>query len=328
VRILVTGGAGFIGSHLVEHHLAKGDEIWAIDNFLTGKRENIDLFRDNPLFKFSQKDLVTDNVDEQIAWAEKIYHMAAIVGYHQVLKHPLKTLMVNIKSCETIYKTAAVINPKVRILLASSSEVYGIHHHGLLHEKLPLFFSALEGTQRNYALSKYVNEMLALTYAEEKGLFSVIGRVFNTTGARQRMYPNASYVLPSFIEKALTKKPLMVYGTGKQTRSFCSVHDTVQMLDLFLTQAQNNGEIINIGNDEEITIAELAKLVAKKSNSHSEIKNIPYKEAYGIDFVDTMRRCPDLTKMKSLLGYTPKFTIEKIIEELITNFKSNHSARL
>lgn len=316
-RILITGGAGFIGSHLAEHHLKKGDSVWVLDNLLTGKEENIAECLQNPAFKFSHKDLILDEISDAIEWAESIYQMAAIVGYHVVLKRPLDTLSLNIRICENVFGAVAKLNPKARILIASSSEVYGNHHGGPLSEELPVYFTSRGKTQRNYALGKFVNEMLGLSYVEEKGLFTVIARIFNTSGSRQPSYEKSSYVIPNFIERALNNRPITVYGDGSQTRSFCSVHDTVKMLDLYLNHTQTTGEVLNIGNDEEISIADLAKLICKRAKSKSEIVYVPYEEAYGQKFYDTMRRRPNLEKMRKILHYTPQFSIEKLVDEMI-----------
>ncbi len=314
-RILVTGGAGFIGSHIVEHHLAKGDEVWALDNLSTGSIDNVLIFKQYPAFRFIEADLLTwDGLAAAISWADAIYHMAAMVGQFFVIQHPAQVLKSNCDGCERILHLVSVHNPRCALLVASSSEVYG-HHAQSFREDAFLAFPSGECIQSNYALSKYVNEACALSYVHEKGLNCVIARLFNTIGIRQ--HGHYGMVVPRFIRQALDNEDLTVYGDGAQTRSFCDVKDTVNILEQLLFHQQAAGKIFNVGNDHEISIFQLAEHVKAKTHSRSPIVFIPYEKAYGMPFEDTQRRKPDLTKLKTFLGAIPQTPLDQALETII-----------
>ncbi len=327
-NVFITGGAGFIGSHLVAHHLEQGDDVWVIDNLQTGRLSNIHPFLNNPHFRFVEDDLRTWNkLPEAVRWATHIYHMIADVGQKYVLSHPIDTLSNNIESFERVLQTMCEVGSKAKILLSSTSEIYGhsnIPSDGMIDEHAIVSFSSGEFLQQTYPLSKLVNEMMALSYVYEKKLNCVIARIFNTIGLNQ----TATYgmVFPNFIEQALSGKPITVYGDGGQSRSFCNVHDTVVGLSLLIDNPKCVGQIVNVGNDRESTILELATLIKKLTNSSSEITFIPYKQAYGIDFVDIRKRRPNLTKIKELTGYRTKWTLEETIQEVAEAMRLKQAA--
>lgn len=322
-NILVTGGAGFIGSHIITHHLDKGDHVWAVDNLQTGHLKNIESYRKNSKFLFNQEDVCTwIKLGEAVKWADKIYHMAATVGQRMVLGNSVNTITNNIQACESILKAMADTESKARLIIASTSEVYchlSSHDGKHLSEDAFLNFTSGKFLQETYPLSKYVNEVMALSYTFQKGLDCTIARIFNTIGVNQ----SSAYgmVLPNFIEQALAQKPLTVYGDGLQTRSFCNVKDTVMALNTLLDTPESKGGIFNVGDDHECSIIDLAKLVIKKTKSKSETTFIPYKEAYGVDFTDVKTRCPNLHKLQQLTGFHPQYNLEQTIEMIINASK-------
>jgi UDP-glucose 4-epimerase len=323
-RVFVTGGAGFIGSHLVHHHLEKGDQVWVVDNLQTGRIENIKDCQKNTDFRFDEADLRTwKELNEAVAWATHIYHMIADVGQKYVITHPVDTLSNNIESFERVLLAMCAVGSNARILLASTSEIYGhsnISNDGTIDEHAIVSFPSGEFLQQTYPISKLVNEIMALSYVHEKKLNCVIARIFNTIGLNQTS--TYGMVFPNFIEEALTGRPITVYGDGSQSRSFCNVHDTVRALSMIIDHPDCVGQIINVGCDRETSILDLAHLVKKLTNSDSPIEFIPYEKAYGCDFVDIMRRRPNLEKIKRLTGYQPRWTLEKTIEEVAKVTKS------
>lgn len=317
-KVLVTGGAGFIGSHLVKYHLEAGDEVWVVDNLQTGRLENIAPFRTNVHFQFDEADMRTwPKIEQAVAWSTHIYHMIADVGQKYVITHPIDTLSNNIECFELILRAVVKAGGRQKVLLSSTSEIYGhsaIPNDGTIDEHAIVSFPSGEFVQQTYPISKLVNEIMALAYVHEKKLHCVIARIFNTIGLNQ----TSAYgmVFPNFIEEALSGRPITVYGDGSQSRSFANVHDTVNGLTLIIENSKCEGQIINVGNDRECSILELAKLIKKQTNSSSEIVFIPYKEAYGIDFVDIQKRRPNLKKINELTGYKPEWTLEQTIEEV------------
>jgi len=307
MRILVTGASGFIGTHLLSYHQKRGDEVKGID-LATG--ENL---------------LTWDGLDEAVEWAEGIYHMAAVVGQKKVLAHPVQVLKDNIYACDRILEAAARVNPNCRILVASSSEVYRyLDTPPPFREESNLTFPSGEWLQLNYPLSKYVNEASALSYVQEKGLHCVTARLFNTVGPGQT--GRYGMVLPRFVAQAMKNEPITIFGDGSQTRAFCYVGDTVSILHQLLVHPESQGEIFNVGNNEEITILELAKRVIAATGSQSEIKFLSYEEAYRMPFEDTMRRCPDLSKLQTFISLPKYKSLEAVIEEMHyrnTSFSTN-----
>lgn len=324
MHILITGGAGFIGSNLAKFHLDKGDEVWVVDNLQTGRIINIEPFKNDKKFKFSENDLCNwDELEKAVLWADRIYHLAATIGQRQVLANPLGTMTNNIKGCEVILEAMKKTNSKARLLITSTSELY-VHSDedpdGRVTETTVLKFYSGKYRQESYPLSKFINELMLLGYAESYGMHCTIARIFNTIGINQRS--TYGMVVPTFVEQALANKPLTVFGDGEQTRSFSDVRDTIQALYLLLESDSTKGEIINVGNDSECSINELAKLVKEITNSTSEVKYLTYQEAYGVDeFEDVRRRRPNLTKLKNLTGFTHSYTLKETIKEILKSLR-------
>lgn len=320
-NILVTGGAGFIGSNIVADQLAKGHHVAAVDNLVTGRMENLALSLKNPAFKFYQADLNQwDQIEEIIAWADCIFHMAGSVGQRFVLKNPVYTISNNIHGCENILKAMAKVNPKARLLIASTSELYCHSQEnpdGTVSEDAIVSIHADNFLQETYPIGKLVNEVMALSFAYEKGLHCTIARIFNTIGVNQ----SGAYgmVVPTFIKQALKNEPITIYGDGKQTRSFSDVRDTINALDLLISTPQSKGEVVNVGNDKECSINALADLIKKKTQSQSKIVYMSYEDAYGVPFTDVRRRQPDLKKLKRLTNYQEKWTLADTIDSILEN---------
>lgn len=325
MKILITGGAGFIGSHLVRYHLNKGDHVWCVDNISSGKRENLEKEISSPNFHFDVQDVCTWNrLQEAVEWSDRIYNMAAVVGMRLVISNPVNTLKVNIQSCEKILDAMCKTKKDIQLLIASSSSVYGHNALTSYREDAELTVMSGECFQQSYSLSKLMNEEMGLAYAHQKKINCTIARLFNIVGPHQT--GRYGMVIPNFIEQALKGMPLTVFGDGKQTRSFCNVKDAVEAMDLLLSNPNSKNEIVNVGSDREISIYELALLVREKTHSQSEIRFIPYEEAFGIEFQDILRRQPCLDKLKRLTGFRFKYSLEQTIDQIIETFKSKVSS--
>jgi UDP-glucose 4-epimerase len=323
MRILITGGAGFIGSHLAKYHIEKNDSVWAIDNLSTGRKENILPLLNHPAFIFSEANLLDWNrLEEAVAWAEGIYHMAAIVGQKIVITKPATVLSENIAGFELLLQMIIFLKKEnQRIVLASSSEVYGMEGTSSFREDAQISFPSEECVQISYALSKFVNEVTAISYIQQKNLNCVIARLFNTSGPNQT--GRYGMVIPRFIDQALANQPITVYGTGNQSRSFCDVRDTVSLLEQLLKNERAKGEIFNVGNDREISILDLALLIKNLTKSNSKIAHISYSDAYGIDYKDTVRRCPNLEKTRAFFHFNPKWSLETTIQAIADARRQN-----
>lgn len=316
MHVLITGGAGFIGSHLVDLHLSRGDQVHVVDDLSTGARANIAQHEDNPCFRFDEADVLTwDKLDRVVGWADRIYHLAAIVGVYRVIAEPTKVLATNIVGCERILRAAHAGGWKPQMVIASSSEVYGHNDESLLREDQDLTVSTRAGTRWGYSVSKIADEALGLSYAQRYGIPAVIARFFNTVGPRQ--VGRYGMVVPRFVAQAVRNEPITVFGGGHQTRSFCDARDTVVALDALATHGKRNTFVANVGNDREISILQLAELVIERANSRSVIEHVALKEAYGEDFEDIRRRRPDLSRLRSMTGFAHRFTLEQTIDDLI-----------
>ena len=316
MNILITGGAGFIGSNLAAYHLAKGDHVYVIDNMSTGSVENIASLFSNPNFRFHEADiLLWDGLDDPIRWANRIYHLAAIVGVKKVLEDPRAVMAANVAGTERVFRAVAAVNPAAQVILASSSEVYGFNIKAQFSETDDVVFRSGGRLRWCYAVTKLSDEYLAYSFMKKSGIKVVIARLFNTIGPHQ--VGRYGMVVPSFIEQAINGLPISVYGGGQQTRSFCDVRDTIVALDLLGSEPTANGEIVNVGNDREISIQGLAEMVITRSNSQSSIEHISYEDAYGVDFEDITHRRPDISKLKVLTGYSPKWSLEESLDTLI-----------
>ncbi|MFN3533868.1 MAG: GDP-mannose 4,6-dehydratase [Desulfatiglandales bacterium] len=318
MKVLITGGAGFIGSHLAEKLLSMGEEVYVVDNLWTGKLSNVAHLSSDPNFHLIVDTILNESVmNELIFKVDQIYHLAAAVGVKIIMDHPVETLDVNVRGTEVVLRLANRFKKKV--FIASTSEIYGKHRDHKLREDDNRVMGTVKKRTWAYACSKTLDEFLALAYHDEKKLPVVIGRLFNTVGPRQT--GQYGMVLPNFVQSALLGKPIVVYGDGNQTRSFAHVSDVVGAIVKLMEIPEAEGEVFNIGNDEEISINELAQKVKEMTRSPSPIEHISYELAYGPGFEDMERRCPDISKLKGFIGYEPKYNIDMIIQDVIEYFK-------
>lgn len=311
---LITGGAGFIGSYLIEPLLADGHTVLVIDDLSTGSLKNIERFVGNARFEFvidsvMNASVMTDLIDR----ADFIYHLAAVVGVQRVVESPIRAIKTNVLGTEIVLELAS--RKKKVILIASTSEVYGKSDNFPLAEDGDLVFGSTHRGRWSYACSKALDEYLALGYCRERQLSAIVVRHFNTVGPRQ----SARYgmVLPRFVEQALDGKPITVYGDGTQRRCFCYVGDVVWALTRLIKKPEAYGKVFNLGSTEEISILELAKLVKEKTRSASEIIFVPYETAYDATFEDMQRRIPDLQRISNAIGYQPRTRLTEIIDKMV-----------
>ncbi len=316
MHVLITGGAGFIGSHLVERMLAEGNSVHVVDDLSTGKATNLAPFLEHPRFRFCEADIVTwDGISAAAQWSDRIYHLAAVVGVRRVLEDPIQVLATNIAGTERLLRAVVTGGWRPRIIIASSSEAYGFAQDEAFNEQNDLVFRAGGQTRWAYAVTKLVDEHLAHAFFKKRELPVTTVRLFNTVGPRQ--LGRYGMVLPNFVKQAVRGVPITVFGDGLQTRSFCDVRDTVCMLDELGRSEAAVGEIVNVGDDKEISIKDLAALVRERAGSQSPIKLVSYVEAYGESFEDVTHRRPDLTKLRSLITYSPKRSLTETIDDLI-----------
>jgi UDP-glucose 4-epimerase len=318
MRALITGGAGFIGSHLAERLVELGHDVYAIDNLWTGKLSNVAKIQSNKRFHLVVDTVLNESVMNELVFkVDHIYHLAAAVGVLNVMDHPVETLDINVKGTETVLRLANRFKKKV--LIASTSEIYGKHLDHSLAEEDNRVLGSVKKRRWAYACSKTLDEFLALAYYDEKKLPVVVARLFNTVGPRQT--GRYGMVLPNFVQSALLGKPITVYGDGTQTRSFCHVKDVVEALTKLMDEPAAEGDVFNVGNDHEISIKDLAQRVKEMTGSPSEIEFIPYEKAYGPGFEDMQRRCPNVEKLKNLIGFKPNHDLDAIIQSVIDYFK-------
>jgi len=314
MRALVTGGAGFIGSHLSERLLEKGYEVDVIDNLSTGRKKNIAHLLSNDNFDFYQTTIMNEWVlEDLINQSDIVYHLAAAVGVKLIIEKPVETIETNIRGTENVLKFAN--KARTKVLIASTSEVYGKLPHDLLGETDDRQYGPTTAHRWSYAASKAIDEFLALAYYKEYNLPVIIARLFNTVGPRQ--VGTYGMVLPNFVKQAINNEPITIFGDGKQSRSFTYVGDCVNVLMGLMNSGVSPGQVFNIGNSEEITIENLAQRVKELSRSKSELKYIPYDQAYESGFEDMQRRCPDNTKIRELLGYKPSLSLDELIQTTI-----------
>jgi UDP-glucose 4-epimerase len=314
MRALITGGAGFIGSHLSERLLENGIEVDVIDNLSTGRKKNISHLFSNDNFEFFQNTIMNEwLLEDLINQSDIVYHLAAAVGVKLIINKPVETIETNIRGTENVLKFAN--KARTRVLIASTSEVYGKMPHELLSESNDRQYGPTTAHRWSYAASKAIDEFLALAYHKEYNLPVIIARLFNTVGPRQ--VGRYGMVLPNFVKQALKNEPITIYGDGKQSRSFTYVGDCVTVLQGLMESDKSPGQVFNIGNSQEITIEDLAKRVKELSGSSSDLKYIPYEEAYEGGFEDMQRRCPDNRKIKELLGYKPSLSLDELIKVTI-----------
>ncbi len=307
---LITGGAGFIGSHLADALIARGDSVSVIDDLSTGSIENLRQVKNNPRFRYvianmMDQSLLSELVDE----ADVVFHLAAAVGVRLIVESPVRTIETNIGATELVLEAAA--KKRKKVLITSTSEVYGKSTKIPFHEDDDLVMGPPVRGRWSYACSKAIDEFLALAYHREKGLPTVVVRLFNTVGPRQTgMY---GMVIPRFVQQALSGMPITVYGDGQQSRCFGWVGDIVSALIRLSEQPAAVGRIFNIGNDQEVTIIELANIVRAVTRSNSPIEYVSYDSAYGPEFEDMNRRVPDLSRIRETIGYQPTMQLTDII---------------
>jgi nucleoside-diphosphate-sugar epimerase len=313
-KILVTGGAGFIGSHLCEALLERGDEVWVIDDLSTGRYENIRHLRANPFFHLTVGSILdVPTLTPLVDNADLVFHLAAVVGVQKIIEVPVDTIEINILGSHNVLNLAARYNKLC--LLASTSEVYGKSTRYPFREDDDSVYGPTTKSRWSYACSKAVDEFLALAYHNARGLPVIIARLFNTTGPRQT--GRYGMVLPRFVDQALHGEPITVFGSGNQSRCFADVSDTVRGLLLLVEHPEAVGQVFNIGNPEEISIYNLAQEVKRLTESRSEIRLIPYDDAYQPGFEDMERRVPSIEKISRLVGYKPRIPLREIIQRVI-----------
>jgi UDP-glucose 4-epimerase len=314
MRALITGGAGFIGSHLAEELLNRGEEVYVIDDLSTGSIENIDHLREKQKFHTTIDTIYNEPVLAQLVdRCDIIYHLAAAVGVRLIVESPVRTIETNIHGTEAVLRLAS--KKKKKVIIASTSEVYGKSNHLPYREDADLMLGPTTKGRWSYACSKAIDEFLGLAYYREKKLPVVICRLFNTVGPRQT--GNYGMVIPTFVKQALSGHPITVHGDGKQSRSFTFVGDVVRALISLANDARAVGQVFNIGNDQETTIEALAKLVKEMTKSSAEIIFIPYAEAFEEGFEDMRRRVPDLGKIQKLIGFAPTLDLTGILSTVI-----------
>jgi UDP-glucose 4-epimerase len=316
MRYLVTGGAGFIGSHLVEALVARGDQVTVLDNLSTGDASNLAAVEGRyRMVHGSVLDALL--VDDLVAEADVVIHLAAAVGVRLIVEKPLHSLITNIRGSETVMEAAHRYRRKV--MIASTSEIYGKNENAPFKEDDDRVLGSTKVNRWGYSTSKAVDEILAFAYYRERNLPTIVVRLFNTVGPRQS--PAYGMVIPRFVDQALKGEPLTVYGDGGQSRCFCHVSDVVRALSSLLDDPRAIGDVFNVGSTEEVTIAELARRVIEVTGSSSDVRFIPYDEAWEEGFEDMRRRVPDIGKVNELLGWTPRLTLDQIIESVASTVR-------
>ena len=318
MRALITGGAGFIGSHLAEALLGRGDEVLILDNLSTGSIDNIAHLKGRPGFEYFVDSVQNEPLlAELIDRSDVVFHFAAAVGVKLIVEQPVHTIETNVHGTEVVLKHAN--KKKKLVVIASTSEVYGKSNDVPFHENADLVMGPTTKHRWAYACSKAIDEFLALAYWKERKLPVIIVRFFNTVGPRQT--GQYGMVIPNFVRQALAGQPITVFGDGTQSRAFTHVSDVVGALLKLVAEPASVGQVFNIGNTEEVTINDLAERVKKLSGSQSAIKRIPYDEAYESGFEDMPRRVPDLRKVHAAIGYEPKHTLDDILTQVIDYFR-------
>ena len=323
MRYLITGGAGFIGSHLSEALIARGEEVFVLDDLSTGSVENIRHLKNNKRFHYifdsiMNKHLLAELVDE----CDVIFHLAAAVGVRLIVESPVRTIETNVHGTQNVLDAAS--KKKKLVFTASTSEVYGKSDKVPFHEDADLVLGPTSKGRWSYAASKALDEFLALSFWKEKKLPVIVARFFYTVGPRQT--GRYGMVLPNFVRQALAGEPITVYGTGRQSRCFCDVRDCVDSVLRLVASPQSIGEVVNIGSTEEVSIEALAQLVKQRTGSDSPIVSIPYDQAYEPGFEDMPRRVPALEKLEGLTGFRPRIPLNDIVDGVVSYFRDKANA--
>ena len=324
MRVLITGGAGFIGSHLAERCLDEGWTVSVLDDFSTGSVKNVARLMDRPGYRCTTGSVLDPaRVREQLDGCDLVFHLAAAVGVRQIVRNPVRTITTNIHGTEVVL--AAAVRRQTPVFITSTSEVYGKSTDFPFREDADLVLGPTTKARWSYAASKVLDEFLAMAYWTHRGVPATVVRLFNTVGPRQT--GRYGMVLPTFVRQALKGEPITVFGSGEQRRCFGYVGDVVEMMVQLAKTSPVAGEIVNIGNDRETTINELADLVKQTSGSRSPILRIPYETAYGVGFEDMDRRVPSLEKLQRLTGRRPETSIETIVRLVVRHERSESEAQ-
>jgi len=314
MKVLVTGGAGFIGSHLVEQLLAEGHEVTILDNLSTGRLDNVRSFESNPKFHIVVGDILNETlVDKLVERVDWVFHLAAAVGVQLIVKDPLRSMMTNIRGSEIVLENVYRYHKKV--LITSTSEIYGKNTSDALKEDDDRILGSPLKTRWSYSTSKAVDEILAFIYWKEKKVPTVIVRLFNTVGPRQTGH--YGMVIPRFVDQALKGQPITVYGTGDQSRCFMYVKDAVKGMISLMQRPEAEGQVFNLGNRSEISMNKLAEKIIQMTQSTSKIIHIPYDQAYEEGFEDMQRRVPDISKAARVAGFNPEKSLDDILKMVI-----------
>jgi len=320
MRHLITGGAGFIGSHLCDELLTRGERVHVLDDLSTGAMGNLAHLKGAPGFDYTIDSAANSRVvAELVDDADIVYHLAAAVGVELIVESPVRTIETNVHCTEVVLAQAS--KKKKKVFVASTSEVYGKSTSIPFHENGDLVMGPTVKGRWSYACSKAIDEFLALAYWKERGLPTVIGRLFNTVGPRQT--GRYGMVIPNFVRQALADEPLTVFGDGSQTRCFCHVRDVVRAIADLMGRDDLYGEVFNIGAQGEIAIVELAERVREAAGSSSELVTVPYSEAYEAGFEDMMRRVPDTSKIERTLGWAPTLSLAEILADVVAQQRSS-----
>ena len=322
MRTLVTGGAGFIGSHLVDRLLANGDSVVILDDLSTGRHENIRHLSGNPDVEFILGSVLKASVvDDAMKEVDRVFHLAAAVGVNLIVQRPLESLAINIRGSDIVLEKCHKYGRKV--LVTSTSEIYGKNTSDALNEDDDRILGSPLKSRWSYSAAKSIEEVLAYGYWSEKGLPTVIARLFNTVGPRQ--VGQYGMVVPRFVDQALRDAPITVYGDGTQTRCFCHVGDSIGALIGLMEHREAEGRAFNVGNANEISMLTLAETIRDQLGSSSEITLVPYEQAYEPGFEDMQRRRPDITRIRELLGWEPTLTLEQVIKDVSADLRSRTS---
>ncbi len=318
MKYLITGGAGFIGSHLSDALIARGDQVVVLDNLSTGNRSNIEQLLSHPDFTLIEGSILDAHLVNQVVESvDHVLHLAAAVGVFNIIDKPLESLTTNLRGTENVLEAASRSNKEV--LIASSSEIYGKNSSVPLHEESDRVVGSPLKSRWSYSEAKAIDESMAIFYHQEKGLRVRIVRLFNTVGPRQ--VGHYGMVVPRFVAAALKNEPLTVYGSGAQSRCFCHVYDAVRGIMAIIDSEATVGDAFNIGNNHEVSIEELAQQIIKQTGSSSSIQKIAYEAAYSAGFEDMQRRVPDISKAKALIGWVPTLSLAEIIADVANHLR-------